>query len=122
MDQRDGDGLDQPRNMLQISDNAAALINKMTARHGIPDGGLRIGIKAGGCSGLSYTFAWEAGPREGDHVFEGAQGSKVFVDPKSYQFIQGTTLDYDTALVSRGFIFNNPNAKSTCGCGTSFSI
>jgi iron-sulfur cluster assembly protein len=108
--------------MLQISDNAAALIKKMTARNGIPNGGLRIGIKAGGCSGLSYTFAWEATPREGDHVFEGAEGSKVFVDPKSYQFIQGTTLDYDTALVSRGFIFNNPNAKSTCGCGTSFSV
>jgi iron-sulfur cluster assembly protein len=108
--------------MLHISDNAAALIKKMTARHGIPEGGLRIGIKAGGCSGLSYMFAWEASPREGDHVFEGGEGSKVFVDPKSYQFIQGTTLDYDTALVSRGFIFNNPNAKSTCGCGTSFSV
>jgi len=108
--------------MLQISENAAALIKKMTAKNGLPDGGLRIGIKAGGCSGLSYTFAWEAAPREGDHVFEGAEGSKVFVDPKSYQFIQGTTLDYDTSLVSRGFIFNNPNAKSTCGCGTSFSV
>ena len=111
--------------MLQISDNAAALITKMTVRNGIPGGGLRIGIKAGGCSGLSYTFAWEAAPREGDHVFEGAEGSKVFVDPKSYQFIQGTTLDYDTALVSRGFIFNNPNANigtTSAGIITSTSL
>ena len=108
--------------MLTISENAAKLIQKMTRKNGLPAGGLRIGIKAGGCSGLSYTFAWEASPREGDHVFEGAEGSRVFVDPKSFNFIKGTTLDYDTSLVSKGFIFNNPNAKSSCGCGTSFSI
>jgi iron-sulfur cluster assembly protein len=108
--------------MLEISENAGKLIHKMTTRHGIPAGGLRIGIKAGGCSGLSYTFAWEAAPRQGDHVFEGPEGSKVFIDSKSYRFIDGTTLDYDTSLVSRGFVFNNPNAKSTCGCGTSFSV
>lgn len=108
--------------MLTISENAARLIHKMTLKNGIPAGGLRIGIKAGGCSGLSYTFAWEPGPRDGDHVFEGAEGSKVFVDPKSFRFISGTTLDYDTSLVSKGFIFNNPNAKSSCGCGTSFSV
>jgi iron-sulfur cluster assembly protein len=108
--------------MLQISENAAKLIRKMTMRHGIPSGGLRIGIKAGGCSGLSYTFAWEAEPRAGDHIFEGPEGSKVFIDPKSYRFIDGTTLDYDTSLVSKGFVFSNPNAKSTCGCGTSFSV
>ncbi len=108
--------------MLQISENASALIRKMTLKNNIPGGGLRIAIKAGGCSGLSYTFAWEPAPREGDHVFEGSQDAKVFVDPKSYQFIQGTTLDYDTSLVSKGFMFNNPNAKSTCGCGTSFSV
>jgi len=108
--------------MLQISDNAAKLIRKMTQKNGIPDGGLRIGIKAGGCSGLSYTFAWEASPREGDHVFEGPEGSKVWVDRKSFRYIDGTTLDYDTSLVSKGFIFNNPNAKSSCGCGTSFSV
>lgn len=108
--------------MVQISENAARLILKMTRKNGIPDGGLRIGIKAGGCSGLSYTFAWEAGPRDGDQIFTGADGSKVFIDPKSYKFIDGTTLDYDTSLVSKGFIFNNPNAKSSCGCGTSFSV
>ena len=108
--------------MLQISDNAGKLIRKMTLKHGIPQGGLRIGIKAGGCSGLSYTFAWEATPRDGDHVFEGPEGSKVWIDRKSFQFIGGTTLDYDTSLVSKGFIFQNPNAKSSCGCGTSFSV
>jgi iron-sulfur cluster assembly protein len=106
----------------EISGSAAQLIRKMTEKNGIPEGGLRIGIKAGGCSGLSYTFAWEAEPRSGDHVFAGPDGAKVFVDAKSFQFIKGTTLDYDTSLVSKGFIFNNPNAKSSCGCGTSFSV
>jgi iron-sulfur cluster assembly protein len=108
--------------MLQISENAGKLIQKMTTRQGMPGGGLRIGIKAGGCSGLSYTFGWEAAPRDGDHVFDGPEGSKVFVDPKSLKFLDGTELDYDTSLVSKGFIFNNPHAKSSCGCGASFSV
>ena len=108
--------------MFQISENAGKLIQKMTQKHGFSGGGLRIGIKAGGCSGLSYTFAWEPAPKEGDHVFEGPESSRVFVDQKSYRFIDGTTLDYDTSLVSKGFLFDNPNAKGTCGCGTSFSV
>jgi iron-sulfur cluster assembly protein len=108
--------------MLHISENASKLIRKMTAKHGIPDGGLRIAIKAGGCSGLSYTFGWEAAPRDGDQTFDGPEGARVFVDRKSFKFLDGTTLDYDTSLVSKGFIFNNPNAKSSCGCGTSFSV
>ena len=105
--------------MLQISENAAALIKRMTAKNGIPNGGLRIGIKAGGCSGLSYTFGWERVPRLGDEVFEN-HGAKIFVDRKSYTFLKGTTLDYDTALLTRGFVFHNPNAKQSCGCGSSF--
>ena len=108
--------------MFQISENAGKLISKMTQKHGFHAGGLRIGIKAGGCSGLSYVFAWEPGPKDGDHVFQGPEDSRVFVDQKSYKFIDGTTLDYDTSLVSKGFLFDNPNAKGTCGCGTSFSV
>src|SRR6187431_1133200 len=103
--------------MLQISENAGKLIRKMTAKNGLPEGGLRIAIKAGGCSGLSYRFAWEPAPRAGDQTVEGPEGARVFIDGKSFKFLDGTTLDYDTSLVSKGFIFNNPNAKSSCGCG-----
>jgi iron-sulfur cluster assembly protein len=108
--------------MFQISENAGKLINKMTLKNGFAEGGLRIGIKAGGCSGLSYVFTWEPAAKAGDHVFDGPEGARVFVDPKSYKFIDGTTLDYDTSLVSKGFLFDNPNAKGTCGCGVSFSV
>ena len=78
--------------MVHISENAAALIAKMTVKRGIPGGGLRIGIKAGGCSGLSYTFSWEGAPRDGDQVFEGAGGSKVFVAREFYADFQWDAL------------------------------
>src|SRR5690606_38222368 len=84
--------------------------------------GLRVGVKAGGCSGFEYVFSWEAGPREGDLLFEGVDGARVWVDPRSHRLLDGTTLDYDTNLLSRGFVFQNPHAKSTCGCGTSFAV
>jgi len=95
-------------------------IRSLMAKQGITEGGLRVGVKGGGCSGLSYTFAWEREPRLGDEVFEGPEGAKIFIDRKSYLFLNGTTLDYDTALLSTGFVFHNPNAKTTCGCGSSF--
>ena len=106
--------------MIEISDNAARKIRTLMAKQGIDDGGLRVGVKGGGCSGLSYTFAWEKVPRFGDEVFEGADGAKLYVDKKSLLYLNGTVLDYDTTLISRGFVFNNPNAKGTCGCGSSF--
>ena len=108
--------------MIAISHNAGAQIRKMLAKNGLEGGGLRVGVKAGGCSGYEYIFAWEKEPRATDGVFTGPDGARIFVDPKSYGLLQGTELDYDTSLMSRGFIFNNPNAKSTCGCGTSFSV
>jgi iron-sulfur cluster assembly protein len=106
--------------MIQISETAAQKIKSLMAKQGIADGGLRVGVKGGGCSGLSYTFSWEREARLGDEVFEGPQGSKIFVDRKSYLFLKGTTLDYDTELLGKGFVFNNPNAKQNCGCGSSF--
>ena len=106
--------------MIQISAGAARKIKTLMAKQGITEGGLRVGVKGGGCSGLSYTFGWEREARAGDEVFEGPEGAKIFVDRKSLLFLNGTTLDYDTALLTQGFVFHNPNAKSTCGCGSSF--
>jgi iron-sulfur cluster assembly protein len=106
--------------MIQISEGAARKIRTLMAKQGIDEGGLRVGVKGGGCSGLSYIFAWEREARFGDEVFEGADGAKIFIDKKSLLYLNGTVLDYDTSLISRGFVFNNPNAKSTCGCGSSF--
>jgi|SRR6516165_495832 iron-sulfur cluster assembly protein len=108
--------------MIQITENADRQILKMLAKRGLSEAGLRVGVKAGGCSGFEYTFGWERSPKETDAVFEGPQGARVFVDPRSLRILEGTVLDYDTTLLSRGFILNNPNAKSTCGCGVSFSV
>jgi iron-sulfur cluster assembly protein len=106
--------------MIQITETAAKQIRTLMAKQGISEGGLRVGIKGGGCSGLSYTFAWEKEARLGDQVFDGPQGAKIFVDRKSLLYLTGTVLDYDEGLLSRGFVFNNPNAKANCGCGSSF--
>ena len=106
--------------MIQITEIAARKIKTLMAKQGITDGGLRVGVKGGGCSGLSYTFMWERQERTGDEIFEGPEGAKLYVDRKSLLYLDGTVLDYDTNLISKGFVFNNPNAKTSCGCGSSF--
>jgi len=106
--------------VITLSEAALKEVKRLINVQGLTEGGLRLGVKGGGCSGLSYTFAWEREPRLGDEVFEGPEGAKIFIDRKSYLFLNGTTLDYDTALLSKGFVFHNPNAKTTCGCGSSF--
>lgn len=108
--------------MIEISENAARQIKKVMAARGMSSGGLRVAVKAGGCSGLSYVFEWNEGPRPDDSVFEGNDGAHVYVDPRSLTVLNGTVLDYDTSLLSKGFMLNNPNATSTCGCGASFGV
>ena len=108
--------------MIGITELAAAHIQKLMTKQGLSEGGLRVGIKGGGCSGLSYTFAWEKEARIGDEIFEGPGGTKVFVDKKSLIYLNGTTLEYDAALMGKGLHFINPNAKASCGCGSSFTV
>ena len=107
---------------IQISEGAARRIRQLMDKQNMTEGGLRVGVKGGGCSGLSYTFAWEKQERLGDEIIEGPDGIKLFVDRKSLTFLNGTILDYDSSLLSKGFVFQNPNAKSTCGCGSSFQV
>ena len=108
--------------MIEISDSAARVITRQLAKHGLQDGGLRVAVKAGGCSGFSYVFGWDQTPRDTDLTFEGAGGAKIFVDPRSYKLLEGTVLDFDESnLLATSFTLRNPHAKSTCGCGESFA-
>jgi iron-sulfur cluster assembly protein len=108
--------------MIQITDRAAAHIRQMLARRNRGERALRVGVRAGGCSGFEYTFGWEGSPRQGDAVFDGPGGAQVFVDPRSLRLLDGIVLDYDTSLLSKGFLIQNPHATGTCGCGISFSV
>ena len=81
---------------------------------------LRVGVKGGGCSGFSYVLDLTETEKETDEVFE-QHGIKVVCDPKSLLYLNGTTVDFKDELMGRGFVFNNPNASTTCGCGSSFS-
>ena len=82
---------------------------------------VRVGVKSGGCSGLSYDLNFDKAQEEGDKVFED-NGVKIIVNKKSYLYLIGTTLEYSGGLNGTGFVFNNPNANRTCGCGESFSL
>lgn len=85
------------------------------------DKALRIAVVGGGCSGLSYKMSWEVEPNEGDKVTV-VDGLPIVIDPKSFLFIRGIELDFSDGLNGTGFTWNNPNAKRSCGCGTSFSV
>ncbi len=105
-----------------ITPKAAEQVRKVMRENNIPEThALRLGIKGGGCSGFTYVLAFDEQPRTGDREFR-IEGMKVFVDPKSLFYLNGTTLDFSDGLSGRGFVFNNPNAHRTCGCGHSFGV
>jgi len=106
--------------MIKITDGAAKEISRLLTSNNKPEWGLRVGVKAGGCSGLEYTMAFDSGAKPDDHTFE-QNGVKIFVDLRSYLYLAGLELDYTDQLVGGGFKFLNPNAQRTCSCGTSFS-
>src|SRR5919205_1795942 len=106
---------------ITVTEKAIAKIRSAMAKEGISpeQGGLRLGVQGGGCSGLSYNIRFDSQPRERDKVFE-FEGVRLFVDPKSFLYLSGMTLDYEETLMRQGFIFNNPHAQKSCGCGSSF--
>jgi iron-sulfur cluster assembly protein len=107
---------------IQVTDKALARIRLAMAKENISpaEGGLRLGVQGGGCSGLSYNIRFDTQPRERDRIFQ-FDDVRVFVDPKSFIYLHGMILDYEESLMHQGFSFQNPNAKKACGCGTSFS-
>jgi iron-sulfur cluster assembly protein len=108
---------------VHITEKALKRIRAAMAKEGIPaaEGGLRLGVTGGGCSGLSYAIKFDTQPRERDRIFD-FDGVRVFIDPKSYLYLRGMTLDYEETLMRQGFNFINPNSSRSCGCGTSFSV
>lgn len=111
----------KPGRGIQVTERAAKEIQRVIAENGLQEAWVRIGAKGGGCSGFTYVLDFDQeGPTEFDLTFE-MHGVKVVIDKKSEFFMGGTILDFNDGLLDRGFVFKNPAAKSTCGCGTSFS-
>ena len=108
--------------MIHVSERAAEKIRELLGKEGVPaeSGGLRVGVQGGGCSGLSYAMRLDTEARNRDKVFE-ENGARVFVDPKSYLYLDNTVLDYEETLMRQGFVFQNPQAARSCGCGSSFT-
>ncbi len=105
-----------------LTERAAQEVFTIKEKNAIPaTHSLRLGVKGGGCSGLSYVLAFDDVQKEKDIILE-KHGVKIFVDQKSMFYLSGTTLDFTEGLNGRGFVFNNPQAAKTCGCGSSFGV
>jgi len=107
--------------MVTVSDEAAAKVAEMLEQQGNAGFGLRVAVMGGGCSGFQYKLEFEEAPEDMDQVIE-SNGVRVFVDAKSSLYLNGVILRYDDGLMGSGFQVENPNARTTCGCGESFSV
>jgi iron-sulfur cluster assembly protein len=109
--------------MIKVSDSARTKIVQLMTEEGFnhQNDYVRVGVKSGGCSGLSYDLKFDRNQAESDKLFED-NNVKIVVDKKSFLYLVGTTLEYSGGLNGKGFVFNNPNANRTCGCGESFSL
>ncbi len=106
--------------MIEVTERAAKEVKRLLDTEGKPELGLRLAVEGGGCSGLKYRLGFDA-KQEADNVME-EDGFKVFLDPKSTLYLKDIRLDYQDGLMGKGFIFTNPSATGTCGCGESFSV
>lgn len=107
---------------VKLTEKAVAEVKRIMEENTIPENfGLRIGVKGGGCSGLSYTLGFDGEVKDGDKFFD-YDGVRVMVDWKSILYLTGTSIDFTDGLSGKGFVFNNPTAKKTCGCGSSFGV
>ena len=109
--------------MIKVSETAKSKVLQLMQEDGFDPSKdyVRVGVKSGGCSGLSYDLKFDKSQIDGDKLFEN-NGVKIVVDTKSFLYLIGTTLEYSGGLNGAGFVFNNPNANRTCGCGESFSL
>lgn len=107
--------------MVTVTQQAASKIRAMLEKEGRTGYGLRMGIRGGGCSGFQYSLDFAAEPEGADETVEG-NGVRLFIDPKSLRLLRGATLDYQEGLLGAGFKIDNPNARTSCGCGESFAL
>ncbi len=107
--------------MLTITSTATTKVQEFLQQNGRPEAGLRVRVVGGGCSGFQYQLALDDTASEDDEVFE-KDGVKLFIDPRSYLYLDGTEIDYVEDIMGSGFRFNNPNSTGSCGCGESFQV